>query len=363
MGIAIDSRKLQDRQKKKFTQPGPTGEAAVQSAGARPSQDYTPSEEVERSQKDMEDAAARKPGDYESPYEEELRRLYEEISGRPDFSYNLGSDPLYLQYRQQYTALGREAMTDTMGQAAALTGGYGSSYSQAAGQQSYNAYLQQLSGLVPELYSMALEQYTRQGQDLQNRFSLVQGMERDAYGRYSDGYSRWLQEYGLARDQYNTDRSLDYQQFMDMLAYWQKEAQREQEQANWEAEMDFDREKWRWQQNQAGAKSSGGSGGRSSGGSSGRSETKADGSKTASTLHTNGMSQQDVEGLAQAYLSSGQNFHIGSVYMDNWMRTHAIYGTAIQAFYSALRQAGYNPESGGSGSRRGGMKNRRDTLN
>lgn len=362
MGIAIDSRKPQNRQKKKFPQPAPAGEAAVKAAGTPPSQDYVPSEEVERSQKAMEDAAARKPGDYESPYEEELRRLYEEISERPDFSYDLCSDPLYLQYRQQYAALGRAAMTDTMGQAAALTGGYGSSYSQAAGQQSYNNYLQQLSGLVPELYSMALERYTRQGQDLQSRFSLVQGMEQDAYGRYSDGYSRWLQEYGLAREQYNADRTLDYQQFMDMLAYWQKEAQREQEQANWEAEMDFDREKWRWQQNQAGAKSSGSS--RSAGGrSSGRSETASDGAKTPSPIHTNGMSQQDVEGLAQAYLSSGQSFQIGSVYMDNWMRTHAIYGTAIQAFYTALRQAGYNPEAGGSGARRGGMKNRRDTLN
>ena len=44
---------------------------------------------------------------------------------------------------------GKQAMQDTMGQAAALTGGYGSTYGQAVGQQQYDAYLQNLNDEVP----------------------------------------------------------------------------------------------------------------------------------------------------------------------------------------------------------------------
>ena len=48
---------------------------------------------------------------------------------------------------------------DTAGQAAALTGGYGNSYAQTAGQQTYNQYLLGLTQLVPQYQQMALEQY------------------------------------------------------------------------------------------------------------------------------------------------------------------------------------------------------------
>ena len=46
---------------------------------------------------------------------------------RPDFQYDANGDALYRHYKDQYTELGKRAMQDTMGQAAALTGGDGSS--------------------------------------------------------------------------------------------------------------------------------------------------------------------------------------------------------------------------------------------
>ena len=45
-----------------------------------------------------------------------------------------------------------------MGQAAALTGGYGSTYGEQVGQQAYNAYLQNLNDIVPQLQQQALFQ-------------------------------------------------------------------------------------------------------------------------------------------------------------------------------------------------------------
>ena len=82
---------------------------------------------------------AAKPGAYASRWEGQLQELYDRIAERGDFSYDLGKDPMYRQAREQYQTAGRLAMQDTMGQAAALTGGYGSSYGQQTGQQAYNA--------------------------------------------------------------------------------------------------------------------------------------------------------------------------------------------------------------------------------
>ena len=52
-----------------------------------------------------------------------------------EFKYNVNADPLYQQYKDQYIQGGKLAMMDTMGKAAALTGGYGSTYGQQVGQQ------------------------------------------------------------------------------------------------------------------------------------------------------------------------------------------------------------------------------------
>lgn len=82
---------------------------------------------------------------FSSSYDDEIGRLYDKIINREGFRYDMNSDPLYMSYRDRYAREGRLAMKSTMGQAAALTGGYGSSYSQAVGQEQYGAYLNQFS--------------------------------------------------------------------------------------------------------------------------------------------------------------------------------------------------------------------------
>ena len=82
------------------------------------------------------------------PADAELEELYQALMGRRSFSYNAAEDPMYRSVADRYVQNGRLAMRDTMGSAAALTGGYGSSYAQAVGQQSFDEYLRQLS-LLP----------------------------------------------------------------------------------------------------------------------------------------------------------------------------------------------------------------------
>ena len=114
----------------------------------------------------------------------ELERLYAAITGRPAFSYDPASDPVYNSYAQSYRRRGRLAMRDTMGQAAALTGGYGSSYAQSVGQQQYDSYLQSLSEALPELYGMAWQRYNAEGDALKTAWELAS--ERSEVRRESE---------------------------------------------------------------------------------------------------------------------------------------------------------------------------------
>lgn len=118
------------------------------------------------------------------------QELYDQAAqaflNREGFSYDLNADPLYRQYLQQYTAAGRMAMEDTMGRAAALTGGYGNSYAQTAGQQAYNTYLQQLNDRIPDLYELAYSKYQQEGDALRDRYELLKDRKDDAYKLYQD---------------------------------------------------------------------------------------------------------------------------------------------------------------------------------
>ena len=130
------------------------------------------------------------------------------IENRKKFEYDLNGDMLYNQYKDQYTTQGKMAMMDTMGQAAALTGGYGNSYAQTVGQQTYQGYLQQLNDKVPELYQLALDQYNREGDDLYNRlsaygnlYSTEYGEHRDAVTDSKDELSHYTNLYGIKSDE------------------------------------------------------------------------------------------------------------------------------------------------------------------
>lgn len=131
---------------------------------------------------------------FEDSYGGQLKDLYGQIANRGSFQYDLGSDPLYQQYADRYRAQGQAAMRDTMGQAAALSGGYGNSYGMQAGQQAYDSYLTQLNDVVPELYDRAYGAWQGEGARLQQLYGMV-GAQQDAeYARYRDALGDWQTE-------------------------------------------------------------------------------------------------------------------------------------------------------------------------
>lgn len=211
---------------------------------------YSPSGAVSQAKAYLQQVQSRRPGAYQSRWDAELDSLYDQITNRKPFQYDLNQDALYQQYKEQYQRLGRTAMQDTMGQAASLTGGYGSTYAEQVGQQTYNAYLQSLNDIVPELYDRAYGRYQDEGQDLYNRYGLVSDRESMDYSKYRDTVSDYYNDLADARSAYDSEWNKDYTQWSDQLSYWQQKAAQEQAY---------------WQSQQRAAGGSGGSGGGSAG--------------------------------------------------------------------------------------------------
>ena len=176
---------------------------------------YVQSDAVTQAQQALQNQQANKPGAYQSQWQGQLDSLSGQIQNRPKFSYDVNADALYQQVAQNYLQQGQQAMMDTMGQAAALTGGYGNSYAQTAGQQQYNNHLLGLTEMIPQFQQMALQQYQMEGDQLMDQYQLMLQQEELAYGRYQDDLNRYYADLDRAQAAYDNERDYDYSRFAD----------------------------------------------------------------------------------------------------------------------------------------------------
>lgn len=95
-------------------------------------------------------------------YDGIINDMYGKITSKSPFNYDVNGDALWEIYKDQYTLGGQQAMIDTMGKAAQLTGGYGNSYASTAGTQAYQQYMTGLADKVPELAELAWNRYRDQ---------------------------------------------------------------------------------------------------------------------------------------------------------------------------------------------------------
>ena len=200
--------------------------------------EYQESDLVSQAKAALAEQLANKPGVYESPYQQQISDTLDKILNREKFSYDLNGDALYQQYKDQYTTQGKQAMMDTMGQAAALTGGYGNSYAQTVGQQTYQGHLQQLNDKVPELYQLALDQYNREGDDLLNQYSLYSDRENAEYNKYRDMLSDYYTNLDYLTNQYESERNFDYGKYTDNLNIGYQSYKDQLSNAMWQTEFE-----------------------------------------------------------------------------------------------------------------------------
>lgn len=165
----------------------------------------------------------KKPGQFKYD-DKNLKTYYDKLMNRKDFSFDLNGNALYQQYKDQFTKQGQMAMMDTIGQASAMTGGYGNSYAQTAGQQIYQQNLSQLTDKIPELYQLAMNQYQMEGDNLLNLYGVAASERDNAYNQYRDKVSDWQSDRDFSYDAYTDQLNYEYQQGRDKVAdsQWQK---------------------------------------------------------------------------------------------------------------------------------------------
>lgn len=179
--------------------------------------DFSKATAAEKKKAEAESAVANySPFQYDS--QEQYDQAKNTLANMKPFTYDLNSDALYEQYKNQYQALGKLAMQDTMGQAAALTGGYGNSYAATAGNQAYQSYLTQLSDVVPQLYQLALSKYNADRDAANDAFSALSSDRSTKYGEWSDQYNRLLSERDYAGTEYSNAYNLAVQLARNAIA-------------------------------------------------------------------------------------------------------------------------------------------------
>ncbi len=135
-------------------------------------------------------------------YTDQINALMGEIQNRDPFEYDVDNDVLFQQYLGSAMQSGKTAMQDTMGQAAALTGGYGSTYATSAANQQYNAYIQDAYNNLPEYYQMALEAYQMEGEEMYNQLAMLNQADQTEYQRL---YDSWSANFSNAQNMYNRE--------------------------------------------------------------------------------------------------------------------------------------------------------------
>ena len=208
------------------------------------------------------------------------------LLNRTPFSYDAASDPLYQQYRKQYTREADRSAEDVLGKAAVMTGGMPSTAAVAASQQASDYQMSQMTDKIPELQQLAYSMY-------QDKLSGDRADLNTLIGIEDNNYNRWLADrnylYQLARDQVGDQQTADalaYQKQQDKMNYDYQKERDAIEDARYNAE-------WQYKLQQAAAQAAS----KSSGSGSRRTSGSRAGGSSGGTM--------DYEGLFAAAQASG----------------------------------------------------------
>ena len=161
------------------------------------------------------------------------------LLNRTPFSYDAASDPLYQQYRKQYTRQADRSAEDVLGKAAVMTGGMPSTAAVAASQQASDYQMSQMTDKIPELQQLAYSMY-------QDKLSGDRADLNTLIGIEDNNYNRWLADrnylYQLARDQVGDQQTADalaYQKQQDKMNYDYQKERDAIEDARYDAEWQY----------------------------------------------------------------------------------------------------------------------------
>ncbi len=126
-------------------------------------------------------------------YSDQVRDMMDKIMNREKFSYDVDTDPLFQQALASAMNSGKQAMQDTIGQASALTGGYGSTYATTAGNQAYNSFIEDAYDNLPQYYQMAMDAYQMEGDEMYRQYSMLSTEDDKEFNRNLTAYDATYQ--------------------------------------------------------------------------------------------------------------------------------------------------------------------------
>lgn len=184
-------------------------------------------------------------GDFTYSQDSAYKDVLDRIINQKSFSYDPTNDPIFSSYKKAYNREGDRSAANALAAAAAATGGRASSYANMAAQQQANYFAGKLADVIPTLRSQALSEYNNQydqllrqmnamASDRSNEYQLyldrltqmqqqlqnLQGQDATEYGRYTDTLGQMQQDLENLRAQDATD----YSRYLDELnAAYQRE--------------------------------------------------------------------------------------------------------------------------------------------
>lgn len=198
----FDKKKYEeDKAKKTTTAPSTTLAGVDSNTTSKMTSSFVPSQAYQNAMAHTNDLLKQLESGRTS-YTDQVKGMMDQIMNREDFKYDMESDMLFQNYLDSSMADGKMAMQHTMGQAAALTGGYGSTYATSAANQAYNAYIQDAYDNLPEYYNLALEAYNMEGQEMYNQYAMLSAEDQKEYDRM---YSAWSANYTNTQQMYQNE--------------------------------------------------------------------------------------------------------------------------------------------------------------
>lgn len=144
-------------------------------------------------------------------YTDDVKNMMDKIMNREKFSYDVDTDPLFQQALASSMNSGKQAMQDTIGQASALTGGYGSTYATTAGNQTYNAFIEDAYDNIAEYYNMAWNKYQADGEEMYRQLGMFTEADDREYNRnvtaYDATYQHRNRKYDEAYNMYRDNKN------------------------------------------------------------------------------------------------------------------------------------------------------------
>lgn len=205
------------------------------------SQQYTPDQKVNDAWAAIEQLQQKLNGG--TKYGEQLDSLVQDILNRPAFQYKVEEDALFQQMLASSKKEGEKAMEDTIARSSALTGGYGNSWAQTAGQQAYDQYLQGAYDQLPQYYQLALNAHQMESDELAKKYSLLSTEDQKEFDRL-------MSEIGLAYDAYQTLSAEDRAKYEDSIGIAQQLAAMMSSDYWNQLTADFQKEQFEYQKQQ-----------------------------------------------------------------------------------------------------------------